>query len=281
MEQKSYGSGNINATNSDENNDNSNSEQVKKEDINIIKDESGDITTYHAEISSKDEGFQTSFGEDIDSPNLDDGIHNDHGQANYDDDNSNNQEENFKGNLQDLSPAEKRRSVEKTAEMLLLVFTELVQSGYESMCTVNLEKLASKQLTGFLDLKLNIENEETTVRGYFEAYNLQIKKASKLNPEELIHIKEALVDVLMEQNYAMSSNMRLVVAVFVLILSKGKEALMNIQSKNYAIKEMAKIHADKKEAERLKDENEKLKMEMLMKEISDKQIETETLIKKD
>ena len=105
-------------------------------------------------------------------------------------------------NLQDLTPAQKRKSAEKTAEALLNLYCQFTPLPFKNWAGFKDHKIQKMAFEDRLDLKMPLENG-ITVEDYINGQNEQVEEIFKVSEETREEIKDPLIDVLLEQELAL------------------------------------------------------------------------------
>ncbi len=152
--------------------------------------------------------------------------------------------------LDDLSPAQKRKSAEKLADVILVNYQQIFPMPFKWTAKFNLTKLDRMHRAGDIDLNMSDE-DGTTVRQFCEQRNQTVNEAFVITEAQKNEIKEPLVDVLMENNVALTPTQRLLVAVGGHVLSLGVAAgQMAVENSKYVkqfVEESAKNRLNKEE----------------------------------
>jgi hypothetical protein len=115
-------------------------------------------------------------------------------------------------NLQDLTPAQKRKSAEKTAEALLNMYCQFAPLPFKKWASISDGKVQKLVFEKRIDLSMQLENN-ITVKDYIDGTNEQVEEVFTISEETREEIKEPLVDVLLEQDLALTPTQRLLLAV--------------------------------------------------------------------
>lgn len=115
-------------------------------------------------------------------------------------------------NLDDLSPAQKKKAAEKTADVILNVYGAVAPLPFKYFSKFNEVKIADLSINGMLDLNLKLDGN-TTVREYIDTVNTTVDEIMTFDDETREDIREPLVEVLMEKGLALTPTQRLMFAV--------------------------------------------------------------------
>lgn len=188
-------------------------------------------------------------------------------------------------NLQDLSPAQKRKSAEKTADALLSMYCQFVPMPFVKWSSFSEGKIQKMVFENKIDLQMQLENN-VSVKDYIDSVNEQAQEVFKVTDETKEEIKDPLVDVLLEQDLALTPTQRLMLAVGGHLVTMGFSAFQLAQNNKQALEAFEKFHiqmnkqtapafqekAQPKKRERVRDEDvlsrpEKEAVEDLMRQM--------------
>ena len=144
-------------------------------------------------------------------------------------------------NLQDLTPAQKRKSAEKTAEALLSMYCQFVPMPFIKWSTFSEGKIQKMVFENKLDLSMQLENN-VSVKDYIDGVNEQAQEVFKVSDETKEEIKDPLVDVLLEQDLALTPTQRLMLAVGGHLVTMGFSAFQLSQNNKQALETFEKFH---------------------------------------
>lgn len=144
-------------------------------------------------------------------------------------------------NLQDLTPAQKRKSAEKTAEALLSMYCQFVPMPFIKWSTFSEGKIQKMVFENKLDLSMQLENN-VSVKDYIDGVNEQATEVFKVSDETREEIKDPLVDVLLEQDLALTPTQRLMLAVGGHLVTMGFSAFQLSQNNKQALETFEKFH---------------------------------------
>lgn len=159
----------------------------------------------------------------------------------YDDDDDDDDGKLGGDNLQDLTPAQKRKSAEKTAEALLSMYCQFVPMPFIKWSTFSEGKIQKMVFENKLDLSMQLENN-VTVKDYIDGVNEQAQEVFKVSDETREEIKDPLVDVLLEQDLALTPTQRLMLAVGGHLVTMGFSAFQLSQNNKQALETFEKFH---------------------------------------
>jgi hypothetical protein len=154
-------------------------------------------------------------------------------------------------NLQDLSPTQKRKAAEQSADAMLLAYGKLVPIPFKKMSSFNMGKIQNMSLKGELDLNLVLMEDGTTVKSYCEGVNEVVDKTFEITPEMKDEIRPPLIEVLLENNLALTPTQRLIMAVGQQVVTMGLTAFQFMQQNKGALKQFKDFHNENKEQNRI------------------------------
>lgn len=147
------------------------------------------------------------------------------------------------GNLDDLSPAQKRKSAEKTADAILQMYCKFAPTPFKSWAKFKDTTIQKMVIDGRLDLNMQLENG-VTVKDYIDGTNEQVEEIFEVSEETQQEIKDPLVDVLLEQEIALTPTQRLMIAVGSHVVQMGFSAYQLSQNNKMALESFEKFHAN-------------------------------------
>ena len=144
-------------------------------------------------------------------------------------------------NLQDLSPAQKRKAAEKTADALLNMYCQFVPMPFVKWSSFSEGKLQKMVFENKIDLSMQLENN-VSVKDYIDGVNEQAQEVFKVTDETKEEIKDPLIDVLLEQDLALTPTQRLMLAVGGHLITMGFSAFQLAQNNKQALETFEKFH---------------------------------------
>jgi hypothetical protein len=145
-------------------------------------------------------------------------------------------------NLQDLSPAQKRKSAEKTAEALLNMYCQFAPMPFKKWASIKEGKVQKLVFENKIDLSMQLENN-VSVKDYIDGTNEQVEEIFKVSDETREEIKDPLIDVLLEQDLALTPTQRLMLAIGGHIVTMGFSAFQLAQNNKQALETFEKFHS--------------------------------------
>lgn len=159
----------------------------------------------------------------------------------YDDEDDDGREKLGGDNLQDLSPAQKRKAAEKTADALLNMYCQFVPMPFIKWSSFSEGKIQKMVFENKIDLSMQLENN-VSVKDYIDGVNEQAQEVFKVTDETKEEIKDPLVDVLLEQDLALTPTQRLMLAVGGHLVTMGFSAYQLAQNNKQALETFEKFH---------------------------------------
>lgn len=148
--------------------------------------------------------------------------------------------------LDDLSPTQKRKAAEKTADALITTYSNLVPIPFIKISSFNERKLEARHLNDEIDMNMQIMDDGTRVVDYCQKVNRDAESTFVVTKEMKEEIREPLIDVLLENNFALTPTQRLIMAVGGQILQMGITAIQYMQQNSNAMETFKKFHEDNK-----------------------------------
>lgn len=148
-------------------------------------------------------------------------------------------------NLQDLTPQQKRKSAEKTAEAILGVYCKFAPLPFKKWASFSENKISKLSFDDKIDLNMMLE-DNVTVKDYIDSTNEQVEEIFTVSEEQKNEIKEPLIDVLLEQELALTPTQRLLMAVGSHVVTMGFSAFQLAQNNKIALESFEKYHSQNK-----------------------------------
>lgn len=162
-------------------------------------------------------------------------------------------------NLKELSPKEKKEAMEKTADAILLAYKQYIPLPFVYFASYDNKKLEKLHNADEINLETQVRRDGTTFREYAKEFNGKVDKAFEVSDEEVEALKEPLVDVLMEQEFAFTPTQRLMFVGGQFLVAKVMMCVKFLREKKSDIQEMKDIHAERMEEIRRQYENSQKK----------------------
>jgi hypothetical protein len=223
--------------------------QPKSEDDDSDSEDDTDESFSDEELKMPKDGdsIDDSDEEDQDIPEPEwasggsDGDDSDEEDEDYDDEDDDGGDKLGGDNLQDLSPAQKRKAAEKTADALLNMYCQFVPMPFIKWSSFSEGKLQKMVFENKIDLSMQLENN-VSVKDYIDGVNEQAQEVFKVTDETKEEIKDPLIDVLLEQDLALTPTQRLMLAVGGHLITMGFSAFQLAQNNKQALETFEKFH---------------------------------------
>lgn len=151
-------------------------------------------------------------------------------------------------NLEDLSPSQKKKAAEQSADALLLAYGNIAPIPFKKISSFNLGKLDNLHLKGEIDKDMVISDDGTTIKSYCEGVNQQVEQTFEITQEMKDEIRQPLIEVLLENNFALTPTQRLLMAVGGQIVTMGLTSFQFMQQNKAAMNQFKVFHKETKEA---------------------------------
>lgn len=166
--------------------------------------------------------------------------------------------------LKDLDDSQKRRVFKQTAQSLVLAYKQFSGLPFKYIATrdINTAKMAEYKVTGELDTNVVLElpnDVHLSIAQYFEQQCMKADGLFELDPDVEKEIVEALTDVLMEKQFALTPTQRLMVAVGQDLFNKGVQLFQFRAEVKTTLDFLKSKHAEKEEALRKREEELNIK----------------------
>lgn len=142
---------------------------------------------------------------------------------------------NVNPKMEDMSPSQKRKAAEKTAEAIVTTYAQVIPPIFKKISSFNIPKLQREAMRDEINLNMQIDNDGTTVIKYVEGFNSEVETAFTVTEEMQNEIKEPLIEVLLENNLALTPTQRLLLAVGGQIVSFTVAAIQLVNQKKQSI----------------------------------------------
>lgn len=148
--------------------------------------------------------------------------------------------------LQDLSATQKKKAAEKTADALITTYANLVPIPFKKISSFNMRKLEKRHINDEIDMHMKIIDDGTTVRDYCESVNEQAEEIFVITKDMQDEIREPLIDVLLENNFALTPTQNLIMIVGGQIVQMGISAIQLMQQNSDSMSTFKKFHEENK-----------------------------------
>lgn len=134
--------------------------------------------------------------------------------------------------LDDLDGAAKKKAAKQTAEVMIAAYGKFVPMPFIKIASFNMNKMNKLNMSGVISLDMRVQQDGTTVRSYMEGVNSQVAGIFQVTEDMKKELKEPLIDVLMEQNLALTPTQRLMVAIGGQVVQFGVQSIqLGLQNK--------------------------------------------------
>ena len=161
--------------------------------------------------------------------------------------------------LKDLDDGQKRRVFKQTAQSLVLAYKQFSGLPFKYLATrdINAGKMAEYNVTKELDTNIVLElpnDVHMSIAQYFEQQCMKADGLFELDPDVEKEIVEALTDVLMEKQFALTPTQRLMVALGQDLFSKGVQLFQFRAEVKTTLDYLKNNHSEQMEAIRKREE---------------------------
>jgi len=161
--------------------------------------------------------------------------------------------------LKDLDDSQKRRVFKQTAQSLVLAYKQFSGLPFKYLATrdINAGKMAEYNVTKELDTNVVLElpnDVHMSIAQYFEQQCMKADGLFELDPDVEKEIVEALTDVLMEKQFALTPTQRLMVALGQDLFSKGVQLFQFRAEVKTTLDYLKNNHSEQMEAIRKREE---------------------------
>ena len=147
----------------------------------------------------------------------------------------------------DLSPQQKRRAAEKTADAILTAYAKFVPLPFKKLSSYDLKKLEQLEIEDELRMSMIVQEGNITIRDYVMQHNEQVEEVFTITDEMIADIKPPLQDVLMEQQLVLTPLQRLGLAVGGNLLTFTFAAVQLSNQKKEALKTFKAFHEESRQ----------------------------------
>lgn len=135
--------------------------------------------------------------------------------------------------LEDLDAAAKKKAAKQTADVMLTAYQKFAPMPFSKISSFNMNKMNKLDMNGDISLNMIVQENGGTVKNYMEGVNSQVEEIFQVNDDMKKELKEPLVDVLMEQNMALTPTQRLMIAAGGQIVQFSAQAIqLALQNKD-------------------------------------------------
>lgn len=151
---------------------------------------------------------------------------------------------NVNPRMDDMSPSQKRKAAEKTAEALVTTYAQVIPPIFTRISQYNIPKLQRAAMQDEINLNLRIDSDGTTVLQYVQHANIEIEKTFVVTKEMQEEIKEPLIEVLMENNMALTPTQRLLLAIGGQLVGFTVATMQIVNAKKHAMEMWKEFHRE-------------------------------------
>ena len=179
--------------------------------------------------------------------------------------------------LKDLDDSQKRRVFKQTAQSLVLAYKQFSGLPFKYLATrdINAGKMAEYNVTKELDTNIVLElpnDVHMSIAQYFEQQCMKADGLFELDPDVEKEIVEALTDVLMEKQFALTPTQRLMVAVGQDLFNKGVQLFQFRAEVKTTLDYLKNNHSEKMEALRKREEELNIKEQAFKESVKKEEV---------
>jgi len=149
-------------------------------------------------------------------------------------------------NVKELSTKEKKDAIDKTADAILLAYQQYIPLPFIYFSSYDAKKLERLHDNDEIDLGTKMK-DGGTFRQYASKFNDNVETAFVVTDAEVEALKEPLVDVLMEQDFAFTPVQRLAFVAGQFIVAKVMICVKFLREKKSDMDSMREIHKENME----------------------------------
>jgi len=148
----------------------------------------------------------------------------------------------------ELSPAQKRKAAQKTADVILTTYANFLPVPFKKIASINIKKWERMHMADEMDMNMTVTEDGTTVRSYAEDVNRQVEDTFVITEEMKEEAREPLIDLLMEQSLALTPTQRLMLVVGQQVLTMGMATVQFAVNNKHALNQFKEFHEERKAA---------------------------------
>lgn len=151
--------------------------------------------------------------------------------------------------LKDLTPRQKKEAAEKAADALIEAYAKVMPILPKKLSSFNMRKLENMEMKDEISLNMVVgsdDNGDVTARNYCENVNREVDDIFKITEEMKSEIREPLIEVLLENDIALTPTQRLLMAVGSQVVQMGISTIQLVNSNKIALKTFVQYHQDNK-----------------------------------
>lgn len=157
---------------------------------------------------------------------------------------------NVNPDLQDMSHSQKKKAATEAANALIKAYVKVIPIVPKKLSSMPMRKLQKMEMDDLIDTNMVVledENGDVTVKQFCEGVNQQVESTFVITEEMQNEIREPLIEVLMENNIALTPTQRLLMAVGGQIVQMGISTIQFMNVNKDALKTFERFHRENKE----------------------------------
>jgi len=143
--------------------------------------------------------------------------------------------------LQDLDEAQKRKAAKKTADVILASYQKFAPMPFIKIASFNMNKMNKLDMSGKIRLSMPVTEDGSKVGQYMLGNNENVKEVFQVTEDMKKELKDPLVDVLMEQNLALTPTQRLMIAAGGQLMQFTVQSVQILMQNKDAIKQFTQF----------------------------------------
>lgn len=152
--------------------------------------------------------------------------------------------------LKDLSPKQKKEAAEKAADALIEAYAKVIPIVPKKLSKFNMRKLENMEMKDEIALNMVVGSDDygndVTARNYCENVNVAVDKIFTITEEMKLEIREPLIEVLLENDIALTPTQRLLMAVGSQVVQMAISTIQLVNENKNALKTFVAYHNDNK-----------------------------------
>ncbi len=154
-------------------------------------------------------------------------------------------DESPKSDIPPISDEEKKVAMEKVIDAAMTAYDSYRNMPFRMMLKHDEKKIEELHSKGLIDLEMIINSEGGTLRGYISDWNKMVSDSFDLKAESKEKLKEALIDVLMEESMALTPKQRLFMTLALDLGGDVAKAFQLFSQKKSDIESFKEIQANR------------------------------------
>ncbi len=147
-------------------------------------------------------------------------------------------------NVKDLTPEQRKEAAAKTSEMAVEAYATYKPMPFIYFSSHDKKKLEKAHEDNEINLEGKVKKDGTTLSEYVEEFNSGVAETFKVKDETKTLLKEALYDVLMEKDIALTPTQRLVGVLAMDVVGSVVATFQLIGQRKSDMEEIKKMHAE-------------------------------------